>query len=85
MELWLGLDAVQSFLRRRHVRSDRLQRLLDEANERILELETLRDEMVTGHNQLVAGHNQELNTMRQRLRAAQGRIHNLEHQFQLPN
>ena len=54
-------------LRRRHVRSDRLQRLLDEANERILELETLRDEMVTSHNQLVAGHNQELNTMRQRL------------------
>ena len=76
---WAGCRA--EFLRRRHVRSDRLQRLLDEANERILELETLRDEMVTGHNQLVAGHNQELNTMRQRLRAAQGRIHNLEHQF----
>ena len=76
---WAGCRA--EFLRRRHVRSDRLQRLLDEANERILELETLRDEMVTGHNQLVAGHNQELNTMRQRLQAAQGRIHNLEHQF----
>ena len=69
------------FLRRRHVRSDRLQRVLDEANERILELETLREEMVVGHNQLVAGHNQELNNMKQRLRAAQGRIHNLEYQY----
>lgn len=29
-----------------------------EATKRILELETLRDEMVTGDNQLVARHNQ---------------------------
>ena len=63
--LWSGLIAVLEFLYRRHVRSDRLQRLLDETDEHIL----------------VTNHSQELNTLRQRLRIAQGRNHHLEYQF----